>query len=485
MFARFARRMTLLYAAVAATATALLLSLVAAGAMYGYVRLVDETAGQTAVHAFSFGKRAERMGVPFERAAAAFEREDRHSDIVAFAAPEPGPFALPPGGAPGAGFPTRIVIEGVVKTEPPPERTNRLGFSIAELLGAHVRRVPFDGGAMMVALDPAKTLLIFSLALAAIVLAGALAGCAAWIAGRYIAAEALRPLVEVTRALHRFAARDFTPEPIAVAGRSEFDAVAEAYNAAAVQVDAAFLEHERADERIRQFVADAGHELRTPLTIVLGFTEHVRRVTGPHDAPVAFAFDSIDAEGGRMRALIDNLVLLARLDSEERGFVEPFALGALIDEVTTVRRSLYSGVDIRVESAEDAQIFASRDDVREALANVLDNALKYGGGSPVRIAAARLDETRVRLVVSDGGRGVPAAQRETIFERFYRGESSRDVPGSGLGLAIARRAMERAGGRLWLLDPTPHGSGAAFAFELPAGPPAPRAAPGQTLVRSA
>jgi len=485
MFARFARRMTWFYVAVAASATTLTLSFLVACAMYGYVRLLDETAKQTAVHAYSYGLRAQHLREPFEKAAAMFEREDAHSGIVTFT---PRPPMQPPG-APGLAGPPFAGRPGDGGRGPAgllPERSNQFGFFVAGLLGAHPRRVSFDGGAMLVLVDPANLLFILLLSLAAIVLAGTLAGLAAWVAGRYIAAEALRPLVEVTHALHRFAARDFTPEPIAVAGRSDFDAVAEAYNAAAVQVDAAFLEHERADERIRQFVADAGHELRTPLTIVLGFTEHVRRVLGTSDGSLGFAFDSIESEGGRMRALIDNLVLLARLDSEERGFVEPFALGDLIVELTAARRPLHPGIEIGIELSEDAQIFAARGDVREALANVLDNALKYGAGRPVTIVAARLDETRISLVVSDQGPGIDPAQREAIFERFYRGAAARDVAGSGLGLAIARRAMERAGGRLRLLDTRPGSPGAAFAFELPAGPPAVAVARnGSMLVRSA
>jgi two-component system OmpR family sensor kinase len=471
--------MTLLYVGVAASATAFMMSLLAVFAIYGYVRLLDETAAQTAVHAYSFGMLEQRLRQPFNIAAVAFEKEAAHSGIVTVGTQHqlgpPGSVAFP-----GA-RPAQVVIGGRVRTGDALERTNPAGFFIAELLGAHPRRVAFDGGWMLVALDTSSVLTVVLLGFGVIVLAGALAAFAAWIAGRYIAAEALRPLVEVTQALQRFAARDFTPEPVAVAGRSEFDAVAEAYNAAAVQVDAAFLEHERADERIRQFVADAGHELRTPLTIVLGFTEHVRRVSEPGDASLTFAFESIDAEGRRMRALIDNLVLLARLDSEERGFVEPFALGDLLEELVAARRPLHPGTDIRLEANEDAAIFADRDDVREAVGNVLDNALKYGARRPVRVAAERLDETRVKVIVEDEGPGVGPAEREAIFERFYRGSGSRDVDGSGLGLAIARRALQRAGGNLYLVEQAPETRGAAFAFELPAGAsPAPVAAARKT-----
>jgi signal transduction histidine kinase len=465
MFERFARRMTLLYAAVAAGATVLLLIALAVCALYGYIRQLDEIAAQTAVHASSFGARARQSGEAFEAAAIAFEREDAHAGVLTLAASRP---PAPPDENPGA--PLRVVIDGTLKNGAPPEGANRLGFYIAELFGARARHVAFDGGRVVVAVDPSRMALVLGLIALSILVAGGLAGLTAWFAGRYIAAEALQPLVEVTQALQRFAARDFTPEPIAVAGRSEFDAVAEAYNAAAVQVDAAFLEHERADERIRQFVADAGHELRTPLTVVLGYTEHLRRIVAPSEPGMLKAFESIDAEGTRMRALIDNLVLLARLDSEERGFVEPFVLHELLEELAAARRLAFPGAEIQVAGGEEAQIFASRDDVREALGNVLDNALKYGAGSPVRVGVERFDETRIRVTVADGGPGIAAGAREAVFERFYRGEAARDVAGSGLGLAIARRALQRAGGRIWLRE-TPPDAGATFVCELPAGAP--------------
>ena len=105
MFSRFARRMTWLYVVVAAAATTLTLSLLVACAIYGYVRLLDETAKQTAVHAFAYGLRAQHLHVPFEKAATAFEREDAHSGIVIFAPQPPSAPGLggPPFGRPGDG----------------------------------------------------------------------------------------------------------------------------------------------------------------------------------------------------------------------------------------------------------------------------------------------------------------------------------------------------------------------------------------------
>ena len=183
------------------------------------------------------------------------------------------------------------------------------------MFGGQRRRIGFDGGEMIVALDPRWFEQIVARGLAAILLLTVLTGVLAWTLGRYITSQVLRPLIDVTRSLRRFAARDFTPEPIALAGRSEFAELAQAYNGAAAQVDAAFAERTQAEARMRQFVADAGHELRTPLAIVLGFVDVLKRKVDPREATAHEAFSSIDSQGRRMRSLIDNLILLARMES--------------------------------------------------------------------------------------------------------------------------------------------------------------------------
>ncbi len=258
----------------------------------------------------------------------------------------------------------------------------------------------------------------------------------------------LRPLVEVTHALQRFAARDFTPQPIAVAGKSEFDAIALAYNAAATQVASAFAERAQAETQMRQFVADAGHELRTPLTIVLGYIDLLRRKADAGDERSRRIFASISVEGARMRTLIDNLVLLAKMEGADVRPAEPFGLRELVDEIVESRAAAVSGRDaeLRRRSRRDSSL-GDRTEIYEAIANLVDNAFKYAPGSPVRIVA-NAAEGGVELTVSDRGPGIHPDDREAIFDRFYRGATRGEVEGSGLGLAIAKRAAERAGGSL-------------------------------------
>ena len=115
-----------------------------------------------------------------------------------------------------------------------------------------------------------------------------------------------------------------------------------------------------------------------------------------------------------------------------------------------MRRELAPAVHFEIEAGPAATAIADRAEVYEALANIIDNAIKYAPGSPIRIATTVPREGIVVVSVADEGPGIPQEDREAIFERFFRGANRGEVEGSGLGLAIAKRAIERAGGNLRL-----------------------------------
>ncbi|MGD1065706.1 MAG: ATP-binding protein [Vulcanimicrobiaceae bacterium] len=471
MYQAFSRRLTSWYVGAATVGAALILLAFAVLSLVLYARLLDESAGSIAAQASEAGVRAELREARFDDAASVFsKRYGRPGITIVALAHRPPRFPGPPRRG-------QVLVNGVVL----PVRGMRPGggpgspggwrvpgsryLPFQALIGGRGHHVAFDGGEMIISIDPGRLAQVALRLLAGIVLVTILAGVMAWVVGRYITSQVLRPLVDVTRSLRRFAARDFTPEPIAVAGRSEFDELAQAYNGAAAQVDAAFAERSQAEARMRQFVADAGHELRTPLAIVLGFCDVLKRKVDPQEPTANEAFASIDAQGRRMRALIDNLILLARMESQHARPMEPFPLCALIDEVVGSRRVLAQDVRIDLDLAVDATILGDRDELHEALANVVDNALKYAPGAPIAIATRSLDATSIEIAIRDAGPGVPPEHAETVFERFFRAMPHRgEIEGSGLGLAIARRAAERAGGGLALIANGPHG--ATFAFRL-------------------
>ena len=492
MFASFARRLTGWYVTAAVILVVAVLGAMAVVALTLYVHSVQDGIDVTAREADAFSARAEQRHQSFQDAAVEIERRLARPGIRMIAA---GPFhhdasqapephattvplllkAAPAGHGPerrsgkpaqperersGPRGPEYVVVNGerylgdprVVRTQ-----GSRIGFALGTLFGAHLQRIDFVDGELRVFPDADATLRVALWLLGGVLVVGALAGVLAWFAGRYITMQVLRPLVEVTHALQRFATRDFTPQPITVAGKSDFDAIALAYNAAAAQVSSAFAERQQAESQMRQFVADAGHELRTPLTIVLGYIDLLRRKAQEGDERSRRIFAAISIEGARMRTLIDNLVLLARMEGDDVRPPEPFELCPLLEEIVDARRLLHPGRQLELDCAVDATVIGNETEIHEAIANVVDNAIKYAPGAPIRVVTAAGDGG-VDVTIADEGPGIHPSDREGIFDRFYRGVTRGDVEGSGLGLAIAKRAVERAGGTLALADTSPAGT---------------------------
>jgi signal transduction histidine kinase len=423
---------------------------------------VNASIALAGINAKAFAARAAQRYPPFIEAAYEFENREVHEGMHTFASlprtprARPGSNAAQPVPVPGQTPPPNetAVVDGVVRHGIGPRSRyegSRFGYAIATLFGVRVPPPqPFLNGFISFAPDPALFQNVALIVIAAVLLAAIAVGMLAYFIGRFITQQAIQPLVDVTEALQRFAARDFRPQSITLARRSDFAVLAHAYNAASEQVSAAFAEREAAEAQMRQFVADAGHELRTPLTIVLGYIDLLRRRVSDADERSKFIFSSIAAEGRRMRTLVDNLVLLAKLEGEDTRLFEPFDVGELVAEIVDVRRGLAPSVQFDIETRTAATAIADRDEVYEALANIIDNAIKYAPGSPIRVESTLPHDGIVEIAVADEGPGIPPEDREAIFERFFRGASRGEVEGSGLGLAIAKRAIDRAGGTLRL-----------------------------------
>lgn len=475
MFSSLARRLTAWYVFVAVLLVVLLAGAVIVTGMLLYGRDANEQIAALARQVPDIETRAAGDNDSWAAAQALLLRRLARPGFTVKVLPPPpgsrpqagdgryGYFRFPPGKPAAAGAPDQN-RSPQRPPDPPPLFANRFGFAAASLLGMRPSRKPFLGGAAIIFVDVDRVQSIIFISLGVLAVTGALAGLVAWAIGRYITLQAMRPLIDVTGALVRFAGRDFSARPIDVAGRSEFDELVRAYNAAADQVSAAFAERAAAEAQMRQFVADAGHELRTPLTIVLGYIDLLKR-RAPEDERSRRIFETIAIESSRMRTLIDNLVLLARLEGQDRRPVEPFALTPLLeDDIVATRAALApGGVRLTLDITVDANIIGDRGEIYEAIANVVDNAIKYAPGSPIEIFVGRA-AGGVEITIRDHGPGIAAADRDLIFDRFYRGTLRVDVEGSGLGLPIARRAIERAGGTLALAETSE--SGTAFRLTL-------------------
>ncbi|HEU5356131.1 MAG TPA: MMPL family transporter [Actinocrinis sp.] len=265
-------------------------------------------------------------------------------------------------------------------------------------------------------------------------------------------------------------------------GVTEVGRVGASVNAMLARLERAFREQRSSEERLRRFIADASHELRTPLASIRGYAELFRRGAASRPEDLALAMRRIESESARMGMLVDELLLLARLDSGRplgRGAVD---LGALARDAA--RDSQAAGpqwpveVTVRCEPANEptdggtgprVEVCGDADRLRQVLANLLSNVRAHTPpGTPVSIIVSRVDDTAI-VEVADAGPGLTDEQQAKVFERFYRADASRKrgdgAGGSGLGLSIVASVAQAHGGRAEVRSVP--GCGAVFTVRLP------------------
>jgi signal transduction histidine kinase len=240
----------------------------------------------------------------------------------------------------------------------------------------------------------------------------------------------------------------------------------EDFTAAMRRVEAAFLERQASEERMRRFVADASHELRTPLTAVGAAADVLLR--GAKDDPdqVERLARIVRSRADAMAALVEGLLTLARLDAGVTLRREAVDLGRVAREHAEELTVSAPGRRIAVDAPDGVVVEGDPERLRQVLANLTGNALRHAGpDASVTIAVAR-DGGTAFVRVADDGPGIAPEERERLFERFYRGAGAQGADGSGLGLAIVGEIVAAHGGAAEIVE-TP-GGGATFVVRLPA-----------------
>jgi two-component system phosphate regulon sensor histidine kinase PhoR len=217
----------------------------------------------------------------------------------------------------------------------------------------------------------------------------------------------------------------------------------------------------------REFLSNAAHELRTPVTSISGYAETL--LGGGVDGDTSKEFlQTIHRNAQRIASLVSDLVLLDTLGGRPSVVGErvSVALVQVVNDAARTTKGVTPGAQIDIEVPAELAVLATRDGLDHVVQNLIDNAVKYGGGTPVAVRAEKRGG-RVTLTVSDKGPGIPNGYEDRIFERFYRIDAgrSRAVGGSGLGLAIVKSQIEAMGGRVWVEAANP---GARFIVELDA-----------------
>ncbi len=298
-----------------------------------------------------------------------------------------------------------------------------------------------------------------TLQLTAIIGIVALVGLAiAGVAGTLFVRFALRPLSGVADTATRVSELTLDRGEVALAERvpdadtdsaTEVGRVGAALNRLLEHVANALTARQASENRVRQFVADASHELRTPLASIRGYSELTRRSGHVLPEDITTALSRIESESIRMTALVEELLLLARLDEGSEVRAEPVEVTSLVaDAVADARVS--SGDHEWVFAEQGVPLMVSGDPARlhQSFANILSNARTHTPEGVTVTTTVTAQADQVVVTVADDGPGIPAELLSNLFERFVRGDGSRSraAGSTGLGLAITRAIIEAHGG---------------------------------------
>ena len=277
----------------------------------------------------------------------------------------------------------------------------------------------------------------------------------------------LRPLERMGGVAAQIAAGDLTRRIEPATPQTEIGRLGLALNGMLSQIEAAFTERTASNNRLRRVIADASHELRTPLTSIRGYAEMLRRGAAESPADSESARRRIEQEAIRMTGLVDDLLVLARLDQGRPLAKDEVDLSAIANDAVADARVVAPQREISLSA--NGRVVVTGDDtrLRQVMGNLMRNALVHTPQqTPIEVAVAT-DDGLGRMSVADHGPGLAEGDVGRIFEPFYRADPSRsrDSGGAGLGLSIVSAVVTAHGGHVKVTKT--EGGGATFEVELP------------------
>jgi two-component system, OmpR family, sensor kinase len=277
----------------------------------------------------------------------------------------------------------------------------------------------------------------------------------------------LHPLNRMVETVERTDAGNLAERIPAVQGQREIDRLAESFNGMLKRLEDAFETEREAKEQMRRFIADASHELRTPLTSIHGFLEVLGRGAADNPEQLHAALSSMHGESKRMKKLVEDLLLLAKLDRKPELHLQDIRLDRLLFEMEPHLRMLAQGRKVTIQAAA-VLCRCDPDKIKQVIYNLFHNAVQHTDAATRRITVT-VDRTKDHavLLVSDNGAGIPKEHLPHLFERFYRIDESRTRQhgGAGLGLSITQSIINAHGGQM-SVDSTVN-QGTVFRAEWP------------------
>jgi two-component system OmpR family sensor kinase len=268
----------------------------------------------------------------------------------------------------------------------------------------------------------------------------------------------LRPLEEMATTAGAIAAGDLSRRVASTDERTEVGQLGNALNTMLTGIEGAFAARAASEDRLRRFLADASHELRTPLTSIRGYSELFDR--GARDRPedLATSMRHIREEANRMSVLVDDLLLLARLDHQRPIELEPVDLTAIVTAAVGAARVSTPARAIGLEVPGPVAVIGDADRLRQVVDNLLANAVQHTPDtSPIDVRVTAETSTAC-LEVSDHGPGIAPGEQAHIFEPFHRSDPTRAraTGGAGLGLTIVSAIAHAHGGSVGVVsEPAP------------------------------
>ena len=299
-----------------------------------------------------------------------------------------------------------------------------------------------------------RLILIFS---TAAVLVAALLGVIAW----WVIRLGLRPISAMTETAKAIAAGDRSERAPKLDDRTEAGQLAGAFN---VMLD----QRGASEDKLRQFVSDASHELRTPLTSIVGYLDLYADGGFRQEGQLDDVVRRMRSEAGRMSALIESLLQLARLDEEQPLSMSAVDVDELVSDVVAGAIAAHPGRSVHAElSGHAGSVEIDHHKIAQLVAVLVDNALIHAPQASVRVEVVIQEPEGLMISVVDDGPGLSSEETERVFDRFYRGDParSRTAGGSGLGLGIAKSIAGAHGGELTLTSSP--GEGCSFVLRIP------------------
>jgi len=289
------------------------------------------------------------------------------------------------------------------------------------------------------------------------------------LASRKVITVGLRPLVTVEATAERIAEGDLTARLPDLKPNTEVGRLVNTLNTMLGRIEESFSARVESESKLRRFVADASHELRTPITAIRGFAELHRQGAVTGEEKTKELIGRIESESKRMGSLVEDLLLLARLDQSRQMKSEPVNLSKLVSDAVESARAAGPNYPVNFnKSDEEIYALGDNDRIHQVVANLLANARTHTPvGTKIDVSVIQ-SEDGVRIRIADNGPGLSEKDQAQIFERFYRADASRvrtDGEGTGLGLSIVDAVMRAHAGQVSVESEL--GKGAVFTLFFP------------------